>query len=670
MKKFISIILFTTMIFSLLNFSLAIASTTAVADEDVGDNSDSDMAVCVMDKINEIGTINFYSGNRIREAREFYEELSDSQKELVENLDILISAENEIAGIYYDVANIDHRTIFEETGDYIECLGTPDVGSTGGEWMVIDLTRSGRNCPQGYYENVVNYIDRNINENEQLHRSKSTENSRVILALTSAGYDVTNVNGHNLLVGLSDMNYLKKQGLNGPIWALIAFDSYAYEIPENQNAQTQATREDIISYILQKQLPDGGWSIFGNAADPDMTGMAIQALAPYYHSNPDVESCINFALECLSDIQYENGGYGSIEGICSESCAQVIVALTSLGINPEEDERFIKNGVSVVDSMCALAVDGGGFEHIPYGGINGMATEQSQYALASYFRLLEGKSSLYDMTDVSIYTDETFEDAYDDEYTGEDEIIEDAYDDEYTEENEAFEDYESDDTKSESDSDELQNSDSINESESSEKNKDIIEEVEESGINPLTEDRFNDVKSQDWYYDGIKYVYENNLMQGMDEISFAPHEKMSRAMLVTVLFRMSNSNVLEATHNFLDVPYGQWYYDAVSWASQNNIISGVGENKFMPDEAVTREQMALIIYRYAKLQGVDIADVSDLDGYTDINDVSDWAFNAVGWANSVMLINGTTETTLSPKDTATRAQVATILMRFSETVSK
>ena len=271
--------------------------------------------------------------------------------------------------------------------------------------MVIDLVRSGYSCPEGYYENVVEYVKAEINENEQLHRAKSTDNSRVILALTAAGYDVTDVDGHNLLMGLADMTYVKKQGINGPIWALIAFDCYKYDIPENPSASEQVTREKLIAYILEKQLEDGGWALSGTKADPDMTGMAIQSLAPYYNTNAEVKAALDEALDCLSALQYDNGGFGSIDGTCSESCAQVIVALTALGINPETDARFVKNGVSVLDAMCLFAIENGGFAHIPEGELNGMATEQGQYALASYFRFLEGKTALYDMTDIILVKD-------------------------------------------------------------------------------------------------------------------------------------------------------------------------------------------------------------------------------------------------------------------------
>ena len=362
--------------------------------------ADQAAADAVEEQIAAIGTVTVFSGKKIDTARTAFDALTDAQKALVENANQLTAAENALTEIYKQAAKADHKAIYEATGKYIAGLGTPGVGSTGGEWMVIDLTRAGQSCPEGYYQNVVDFVKAEINDKEQLHRSKSTENSRIILALTAAGYDVTNVDGHNLLMGLTDMTYIPKQGINGPIWALIAFDSHNYEIPLNPNAAEQATREKLIAYILEKQLADGGWDLANRAADPDMTGMAIQALAPYYKTNDAVKVAVDKALTCLSNKQLANGGFGSIDGICTESCAQVVVALTALGIDPETDPRFTKNGISVVDAMCLFAVEGGGFAHIPNDGVNGMATEQGQYALAAYFRFKENKTILYDMTDV------------------------------------------------------------------------------------------------------------------------------------------------------------------------------------------------------------------------------------------------------------------------------
>ena len=378
------------------------ATLKQLQEEAAQKEADRAAADAVEEQIAAIGTVTVFSGKKVTAARTAFDALTDAQKALVENAAVLTEAESTLSTLYQEAAKADHKAIYDITGAYIAGLGTPSVGSTGGEWMVIALVRAGGSCPAGYYENVVAFVNENINSKEQLHRAKSTENSRVILALTAAGYDVTDVAGHNLLMGLTDMNYVKKQGINGPIWALIAFDSYGYTIPENPDAADQVTREKLIAYILEKQLTDGGWALSGTVADPDMTGMAIQALAPYYATNADVKAAVDQALACLSEKQHANGGFGSIDGVCTESCAQVVAALTALGIDPETDARFVKNGISVLDAMCLFAVDGGGFAHIPDGGVNGMATEQGQYALVAYYRFKNGQTSLYDMTDVTL----------------------------------------------------------------------------------------------------------------------------------------------------------------------------------------------------------------------------------------------------------------------------
>ena len=190
---------------------------------------------------------------------------------------------------------------------------------------------------------------------------------------------------------------------------------------------------------------------------------------------------------------------------------------------------------------------------------------------------------------------------------------------------------------------------------------DVTLEIPESI--PFTEDTFMDVQKKDWHYESVKYVYENNLMQGTDN-GFEPDSKMTRAMLVTVLYRMATPENMVATYHFSDVPEGQWYTDAIIGAAENNVVSGVGENQFAPEAEITREQMALMIYRYAKKCGVDVSGSGNLDKFADANEISDWALDAMKWANSVDLINGTSDTMLSPKHTATRAQVATILLRF------
>lgn len=272
----------------------------------------------------------------------------------------------------------------------------------GMEWLVIGLSRASRVSgfnAEAYYNSVVSMVK--SNGSSMLNDVKSTENSRTILALTAIGKDVTNVGGYNLLAPLSNLEYLKMQGINGPIWALIAFDSHSYTIPRCTQG-TQATRENIINEILDAQLADGGWDLSADTADADMTAMAIQALAPYYSGNSQVRAAVDKAIDCLSKLQNQDGGYASWGTTNSESCSQVIVALTSLGINPAADARFIKNSNSVIDALLGFYINGGGFAHIVSGGIDSMATEQGYYALTAYNRLLTGKSSLYNMNDVLI----------------------------------------------------------------------------------------------------------------------------------------------------------------------------------------------------------------------------------------------------------------------------
>ena len=234
--------------------------------------------------------------------------------------------------------------------------------------------------------------------NERLHRAKVTDNARVILALTAIGKDVTNVGGHNLLKGLDSMDYIQTQGINGPIWALIALDSHNYP------TSGDVTREKLIETILGAVLEDGGWTLSGTKADPDMTAMAIQALAPYHKTNETVKAAVDKALEALSALQRNDGGFGSWGTVNSESCAQVIVALTALGIDPTADSRFVKNSLTVLDALASFYVTGGGFRHTAGGDLDGMATEQGYYALAAYYRFVNAQTRLYDMSDVTVQT--------------------------------------------------------------------------------------------------------------------------------------------------------------------------------------------------------------------------------------------------------------------------
>lgn len=355
----------------------------------------------VEDLIDAIGAnVTLDSEAAITAAKSAYDALSDEDKALVDadKVDALTAAIIRLNQLKHAdlMANLD--TIYKTTGDFMATLGTPTVNSTGGEWMVIGLARSGRTVPAGYYDNVVKYVKANADANERLHPTKVTDNARVILALTAIGKDVTNVGGHNLLKGLDNMDYVQAQDINGPIFTLIALDSHNYP------TMGDVTREKLIQVILDAQLNDGGWNLSAENADPDMTAMAIQALAPYYKTNETVKAAVDKALEALSALQRTDGGFDSWGTVNSESCAQVIVALTALGIDPTADSRFVKNGHTVLDALAGFYVTGGGFRHTAGGERNDMATEQGYYALAAYYRFANTQTRLYDMSDVTIQT--------------------------------------------------------------------------------------------------------------------------------------------------------------------------------------------------------------------------------------------------------------------------
>lgn len=195
---------------------------------------------------------------------------------------------------------------------------------------------------------------------------------------------------------------------------------------------------------------------------------------------------------------------------------------------------------------------------------------------------------------------------------------------------------------------------------------DIQKETREEQ-NVFTKDTFNDVSENDWYFDAVKYVYENNLMQGTDN-GFEADSKMTRAMLVTVLYRLENSTEETVESVFEDVKEDTWYAEAVAWAVENDIVSGISETEFAPEENITREQMATIFYRYAKFKGYSTEETSELTQFTDVSEISEWAIDALKWANAIGIVSGTSDTEISPKDTATRGQVASILMRFCERI--
>ncbi len=181
---------------------------------------------------------------------------------------------------------------------------------------------------------------------------------------------------------------------------------------------------------------------------------------------------------------------------------------------------------------------------------------------------------------------------------------------------------------------------------------------------------FKDVKADRWSYSAVKYAYENKLFSGTSADEFSPAADMTRGMLVTVLYRMEGEPTVNGDAGFTDVKSGDWYAKAVAWAKANNIVSGVSAAEFAPNNKITREQMAAILYRYASYKSYSTSAKGDVTGFNDNANVSAYAKDAVSWAVGEKLISGTGNNTLAPKGNATREQVATILQRFAENIAK
>lgn len=193
--------------------------------------------------------------------------------------------------------------------------------------------------------------------------------------------------------------------------------------------------------------------------------------------------------------------------------------------------------------------------------------------------------------------------------------------------------------------------------------------VREGGQPQVPQTTFADVPASAWYYNAVEYVYENGLMSGVSGGRFAPDDTLTRAMLVQTLYAMEGRPAA-ASAGFADVASGDWYASAVNWAAANGVVSGVSETGFGPNNALTREQLALILYRFAQYKGYDVTGTSDLAAYADGSSVSGWAAEAMSWAVNAGLISGVGGNQIAPTGTASRAQVAQILMNFCENVAR
>ena len=442
----------------------------------------------------------------------------------------------------YEDAKVNEVT--QEAGKYIaETVKKPAVGSIGGEWAVIGLARSGYNLPQSYfddyYSGVVDYVK---DCGGVLHERKYTEYSRVIVALTAIGKDPANVGGYNLLTALGDYENTVWQGLNGPIWALIALDCGNYAVPQNPAAKTQATREMYLQAILDAQLADGGWALAGKtaaASDVDMTGMVLQALSNY-QDKAEVKAATAKALNWLSSVQDKKGGFSSWGEANSESVVQVIVALTALEI-PLDDSRFVKDGHSLLDNLLSFYTPGQGFLHVQSGGGNSlMSSEQGLYARAAIKRANAGQTALYDMSDVQKQATAKPE----------------------PEQKPAVE------TKT-------------------------VDFADLAGVSA-------EAKA------AIETLAGRGIITGEqagDKLNFRPEGNMTRAEFCAIVVRALGLETAKSGV-FADVQANAWYAAYVDTANAQGIVNGTAANEFSPGSTITRQEAAAMVARAAAKCGL------------------------------------------------------------------
>lgn len=477
-----------------------------------------------------------------------------------------------------------------DTAQYLyDTVTNPHVASVGGEWAVVGLARSNVQIPesyyQNYYNNVVNHV---VEKGGVLHEKKYTEYSRVVLALTAIGKNPENVAGYNLVAPILDFDKTVNQGINGAIWALIALDGGDYGTTE--------IREKYINHILEREIAGGGFALASSSAAPevDITAMAITALSRY-RQRSDVAAAIERAINTLSQMQTSSGGFESYGQETSESTSQVLVALTSVGISPD-DARFVKNGNTLSDNLMTYRQKDASFAHTD--GANLMATEQAFYALVAVYRYENGENSLFDMSDTSraglsdknpdvktptrIYKSKTFDDIQNHknktaiEALARHGILNGVNDTTFLPENHV--------TRAEF----------------------AAVVVRALGLPTQNAAVFSDVDKSDWFCDSVNTAYKYGIVNGISATVFNPHGTITRQEATVMLARAATLCGINTGMNFIAVQnalskfgdrlkISDWALNDAAFCVENGLV--VTNNiEFMPQKNVTRAETAQMIY--------------------------------------------------------------------------
>lgn len=446
---------------------------------------------------------------------------------------------------------------------------------TVSEWELIGLARQNK-----LSETAKKQLIEKVTMQKGDYR-KVTDLERMIIALGAAGYDAQNVNGINLVEKLYNRDSVTSQGANGVIFALIALDSKQYDVPTD----SKWTREKLIKTLFTYQNEDGGFALaIGDESNVDLTAMALSALAQYQSKQKaSIEKAINY----LAKVQDVKGEYSYAGITSSESTAQVIIALSELGIDVAKDSRFIKGDKNLIDVLMNYYVDEKGFKHVLDESVNQMATEQALLALLSYERYLANEAGIYSYEAV----------------TNSEDVV--AKEDQESAQFEAFKDH---------------------------------EEVAA------------------WAKDAMEEAISLGFVQGSNKL-LHPKDQVTRAEFVTMLLKVLGDEVVgNDKGQFEDVKDDAWYSKAVNTAYSLKLVEGMSDTQFMPNAAITREQMAVILERM-------MDETSEGKAPSDLETVSTWAKDAVleMYANGMMQgADGKFE----PKQAVTREMSVVILMRY------
>lgn len=476
----------------------------------------------------------------------------------------------------------------------------PQVGSMGGEWTVLALARSGMTVPEGYFEAYYEAVCAYVTACQGvLHETKYTEYARVVLALTAIGANPRDVGGYDVLSPLEDLSAVSRQGINGICFALLALDSGAYELP----------REAYVAEILARQLPVGGWSLSGTVADPDVTGIALQALAPY-RGDEMVDMAIAQALNWLSEAQTERGGYiGGGEERC-ESLVQVVVGLCALEIDLF-DSRFMKNGITLLDALLSYQRADGSFAGISGGGADLMASEQGLYGLVALQRRLAGKSGLYCMDDVTL--------CIGGEPAGETGL--------------------------------------------SGKHPNVaVPGVRYVGLT------FSDLEGSDCR-NAVEILASRGIINGTDAGVFAPEEHMTRAQFSAVVVRGLGLPLITVDY-FSDVESQAWYAPYAGGAWSYGLVQGIGEGRFHPDGEISRQEAAVFLTRAAALCGLDTTRGDDavqdmLAQFGDYRKTADWARESLAFCYETGILDQS-DWNVEAERSVTRGEIAQMVVQLLE----